>query len=82
MTPAKEKKHFRGITLVEILAVLSILALLALLSLPALNLFRSQSIVKDAADVATVAKYNPASFDIHSLGPDGSDATSDDINNW
>ena len=37
---------------------------------------------KDAADLATVAKHNPASFDIHSLGPDGSDATSDDINNW
>ncbi len=33
----------------EILATISILVLLSLLSLPALNLFRSQSIVKDAA---------------------------------
>ena len=43
------RKYSRGVTLVEILAVISILVLLAVLSLPALNIFRSQSAVKDAA---------------------------------
>ncbi len=34
---------------------------------------------KDGTPAAT---HNTSSFDIHSPGPDGSDATSDDINNW
>ncbi len=43
------KKHSYGITLVELMAVLVILGLVSVLAIPALNLWRSQSMLKDAA---------------------------------